>query len=133
MSEEEVFCPHNDLEDMCGICISKKELDGLQILLSQEQALRVNEYANAKRLIDWLNDPNRKPANLAFTEGPERQVAYVFEIINSQEQARSRRYRVALEQIEKHPNDCAGIMNKDCLDRIHSTATAALAETGDGV
>ena len=39
----------------------------------------VNDFANAKRLIEWLEDPKRKPANTAFTEGMERQLAYRFE------------------------------------------------------
>lgn len=39
----------------------------------------VNEHANASRIIEWMNDPKRKPALHAFTEGPERQIAYIFE------------------------------------------------------
>lgn len=39
----------------------------------------MSEQADASRLIEWINDPNRKHANIAFTEGPERQVAYAIE------------------------------------------------------
>jgi hypothetical protein len=45
----------------------------------RDQMQRVNEYANAARLVEWINDPKRKPANTEFTEGPERQVACAIE------------------------------------------------------
>lgn len=35
---------------------------------------------DTERLLSWLNDPNRKPANVAFTAGEERQVAYWMEM-----------------------------------------------------
>jgi len=35
---------------------------------------------DTERLLSWLNDPNRRPANLAFTAGEERQVAYWMEM-----------------------------------------------------
>lgn len=34
---------------------------------------------HGQRLIEWMDDPNRKPANEAFTAGNERQIAYRFE------------------------------------------------------
>jgi hypothetical protein len=37
------------------------------------------DHANADRVIAWINEPKRKPAMLAFTEGPERQIAYAIE------------------------------------------------------
>lgn len=39
----------------------------------------VNKHADADRIIEWVKDPKRKPANTAFTEGPERQIAYLIE------------------------------------------------------
>jgi hypothetical protein len=33
------------------------------------------ESVNQDRLIAWLTDPNRKPPDLAFTSGPEREIA----------------------------------------------------------
>lgn len=36
-----------------------------------------NSYANVEQISEWLNDT--KPATLAFTEGPERQLAYAIE------------------------------------------------------
>jgi hypothetical protein len=39
---------------------------------------RVN-LADPERVITWYLDPNRKPAVLAFTEGPERQMATLIE------------------------------------------------------
>lgn len=44
-----------------------------------ERVKRVNEYAHAGRLVAWLQNARRPPANAAFTEGPERQVAYASE------------------------------------------------------
>lgn len=38
------------------------------------------EIADASRVLEWMRDPNRKPAQLAFTHGPERQAAYWIEI-----------------------------------------------------
>lgn len=40
----------------------------------------VNHHADIRRIVAWLEDPHRKPANTAFTEGPERQIAYLFEM-----------------------------------------------------
>lgn len=34
---------------------------------------------DSKRVLAWLKDPKRKPAHLAFTEGDERQAAYLIE------------------------------------------------------
>jgi len=39
----------------------------------------LDEKVPAWLLIDWLKDEDRKPAVLAFTEGPLRQVAYAME------------------------------------------------------
>ena len=55
------------------------ERDALKSKLTEEQMNRVNNYADAKRLIEWIHDENRQPANTAFTEGPERLVAYAVE------------------------------------------------------
>lgn len=41
-------------------------------------------HADAGRVLAWLSDKNRKPANLAFTDGLERQLAYRFEDAFSQ-------------------------------------------------
>jgi hypothetical protein len=32
------------------------------------------------RVLEWMRTPNRKPAQLAFTAGPDRQAAYWIEI-----------------------------------------------------
>lgn len=42
---------------------------------------RAKNWAHAQRVIDWVWDINRKPANTAFTAGPERQLAYMFEMV----------------------------------------------------
>lgn len=48
--------------------------------LTKEQVLRVNEYARAQPLIDWMRSPAPAPAHSAFTDGPERQVAYAIQV-----------------------------------------------------
>jgi hypothetical protein len=43
---------------------------------SERTVARVDAQRDiADRLIDWLRDPSRKPAHLAFTAGPERELA----------------------------------------------------------
>ena len=42
------------------------------------------EIVDARRVLEWMRDPNRKPAQLAFTHGPERQAAYWIEIAQSE-------------------------------------------------
>jgi hypothetical protein len=38
-----------------------------------------NRHCDAQRVIAWIDDHERKPANMAFTKGMERQIAYRFE------------------------------------------------------
>ena len=49
------------------------------LALSKKDAERVNEYARADILIRWINTPNRGSANIIFTAGQERLVAYAIE------------------------------------------------------
>ena len=46
--------------------------------------------ADFQRVVEWAKSKNRKPANLAFTAGPERQAAYWIELaeINMPNQSR---------------------------------------------
>lgn len=55
---------------------SYDELESELFAMREDRVLRL---ADAQRLIAWLDDPKRKPAMLAFTEGNERQIAYRFE------------------------------------------------------
>lgn len=36
-------------------------------------------HADYRRVVEWVKNPKRKQANLAFTEGPERLIAYAVE------------------------------------------------------
>lgn len=62
---------------------------------------------DTERLLSWLNDPNRRPANLAFTAGEERQVAYWMEMAMNEavknEETRLNEKKVALF-VEKFRN-----------------------------
>lgn len=53
-----------------------EQLESELLALRVEQA---NHFANVNRVLAWLDDPKRKRAVNAFTEGPERQMAYCFE------------------------------------------------------
>lgn len=69
MSEK--YCPkHKYIEPKCLACVTR---------WAGELNRKIDACANAERVIAWMKDPKRKPANLAFTEGPERQIAYQFE------------------------------------------------------
>lgn len=57
----------------------KKALRSAQDDLVVEKMSRVNNYANAERLVEWIRSDKRRPANVSFTAGPERQVAYAVE------------------------------------------------------
>ncbi len=41
--------------------------------------LRIGLMVDPDRMTAWISDPNREPANQAFTKGPERQIAYAIE------------------------------------------------------
>lgn len=58
----------------------KRELRTEQDELVDERARRANNYADAGRVVEWIRSgATRKPAVGAFTEGPERQIAYAVE------------------------------------------------------
>lgn len=69
----------------------------------------VNRHADAERLVEWVNDPNRKPAITAFTEGPDRQVAYAVDERLEADNAKLR------EEIERSWKE-AGLYEKAMLD-----------------
>ncbi len=53
--------------------------DALQVELDALRAERASHLADVRSVLAWLRDPRRKPAFQAFTEGPERMLAYEFE------------------------------------------------------
>lgn len=53
--------------------------EALEAELLAMRVERANHLADVRRVLDWLDEPRRKPAVNAFTEGPERQLAYRFE------------------------------------------------------
>lgn len=65
--------------------------------LLTEKMRRINEYADAERIVAWMSDPGRIPAMTAFREGPERQVAYAFEGMLSKAYDESIRLRKIIE------------------------------------
>jgi hypothetical protein len=63
------------------------------------------------RVIEWMNSSPRKPANLAFTDGPERQAAYLIEM------AESRVRTEVSERLEEIQKDLEEIVISDGLDQ----------------
>lgn len=57
----------------------------LEPLLQELHVRRKNQAPDVERLIEWLTSENRKDAALAFTAGPERQIAYWMEMAMQQE------------------------------------------------
>jgi hypothetical protein len=58
----------------------KRELRIAQDELVDERARRASNFADAGRLVEWIRiGVARKPAVSAFTDGPERQIAYAVE------------------------------------------------------
>lgn len=49
-------------------------------LMEAEAAPAAQPQCDTARVLEWMRTPNRKAAQLAFTEGPERQAAYWIEI-----------------------------------------------------
>lgn len=84
-------CDHLYYPDNCVVCqrefpqtdmnYLKQQISEKDLRIKRLEEERVNKYANAERLIEWMDDPKRKPAQLAFTEGMERQIAYRFEAL----------------------------------------------------
>lgn len=63
-----------------AISFEDAEWKWLEPLLKELSLLRrTAKTADPERLIEWLSSKNRRPANTAFTEGPERQAAYWME------------------------------------------------------
>lgn len=61
---------------------SKAANSRLSEALNAMQLERVSRFADAEKLIAWMDDPERKGAARSFTEGPERQIAHRFEAMS---------------------------------------------------
>ena len=78
--------------------------DELRSALSQQG----EQQCDTARVLEWMRTPNRKAAQFAFTEGPERQAAYWIEIAQSEPAAQPDARKVieqmvkALEIAERH-------------------------------
>lgn len=57
----------------------EKELAELNAEKARLWSERVNEYARASRIVEWLSQKTPNSAKLEFTEGPERQIGYAVE------------------------------------------------------
>lgn len=73
------------------IRLNQNEWEWLEPLLQELRMRRKQVSVDAERLISWVTDPKRKPANIAFTEGPERQAAYWMEIAMKQPHQKGRK------------------------------------------
>lgn len=67
---------HNELREYKQLVAAIASFAAKAATLSgDEREMRGREY-QAERINAWLDNPNRQPANLAFTAGSERQIAY---------------------------------------------------------
>lgn len=94
----------------------------------------VNDHASLGRISEWLDsgEEPRKPANLAFTEGPDRQIAYVIEALTAKladRDAKTERLEKALKDIR----DEAAIQGDECWwQDIRNLCKQALSPDGEG-
>lgn len=73
---------------------AKKEIERLKSKLHYPDALSKSEY---ERLVEWMNNPNRKPANTAFTASACRDAARAFE---ESERAAQKEIELLKEQLD---------------------------------
>lgn len=59
----------------------KPSYEDLEAELHTLRVERAQYLSDTRRIAAWLDASTRKPAVLAFTEGPERQIAYRFEML----------------------------------------------------
>lgn len=57
----------------------------------------MSECFDLDRVLAWMRQTPRKPANLSFTEGPERQAAYLIEMATAQQAAEIERLRAIID------------------------------------
>lgn len=109
----------------------------LRAQLEAEKIKRVNEYADAGRVINWVNNSCKPPANTHFTEGPERQIAYAIEKALEAAQAREKELVKAVadhvtvrgeyyDRITKAEQSLAAAMEREKEYRIEADGAAAL-------
>lgn len=55
--------------------------EAIEAELHKLKVEKANHLADTRRIVAWLEDPRRKRAIHAFTDGPERQMAYRFEML----------------------------------------------------
>ncbi len=121
------FYMPEDIKDL-GDRIEALEAE-LAALRAQEQACAAqqpapaDEIADAARVLEWMRTPNRKPAQMAFTHGPERQAAYWIEI--AQANAETKRGANANEESDWLRNALEHIAGS-CDGRAADVAKAAL-------
>lgn len=75
-SAEEEAMSEAKVRKLLKIC--DQENERLDRELRMERARRVNECAEVRRIQEWM--VSDKPADMAFTEGPERALAYAIEV-----------------------------------------------------
>jgi len=103
----------------CGQCAWDGYVWAVELLDEKDQKILdlelklANKYANAERVIEWINDPTRKPAILAFTEGPERQIAYAVERIIDEKDLEIKSLKTRYSELEEQ----TGLMKKENLVR----------------
>ena len=92
------------------------------------------EKAHVQLLLDWIENHDRKPAELAFTQGPERRLAYALEpILAEAENYRLLRDRATKPSVPTTPLvttwiDTNVCFEPDALDQKMQQIRAVIAE-----
>jgi hypothetical protein len=63
--------------------LQKYESSTMLAAADELERLEKAHVADAAMVVEWAMTPNRKPAQLAFTAGPERQAAYWIEWVEA--------------------------------------------------
>lgn len=129
-------CDCEVVDDPYMVCPKHQEIlrayiKSLESQLASAQIACVNDHASVKRLTDWLNNPKRKPAIYAFTEGPERTMAYWFENYWREAKTEIESLKLALkvrvDEIEKENNEL-----RDRVQKLQAVRVAAQDMRDDG-
>lgn len=77
-----------------------------------------NHHVDAGRIIAWLDNPNRKPANTAFTAGLERDIAYRVELLllshkHSEGTVDLKKHESWCGLRANHGGECVAVMSRD--------------------
>ena len=114
---------HSIVRGLSAECDRLKHVEESYNALYSRQVDYINNYADARRVVAWADNPNRLPAVTAFTEGPERQIAYRFEMVWS-----AKRVDITSDTraVVIHADNFSGVDGRDIVEAISAAFAAPL-------